>query len=356
MIQRLDRYVSRYYASSWAVSLVFFVGLFGVYDFFQHVDDLVDELRNDAFGIGAVGLLYLYQVPVMVGQVAPFLLVTAALITVMRMQRHNEFTAMVMLGRAPARVARPVLVLSAVFVVGLVCVREFVGPAVSVRRDALMASFLQSDGRWTLDPISMRDADGRLVTAIEYEVGSRTVGRLNVSFHDADGNDVFVTGENARYDEGSHGWRLERGASTLRAMSSGAERSAEAAFVATDVDPDALMAGSRPPFDMSYPQLLDLSRRYPASRKWRLLRHHHVTSPLALVLLVMLALRFVLKPDPARRLAGLGASLMACLAYMVLDQAMRSLGNDGTLPPVLAAWMPVIVLGSLVSVLGPPEG
>jgi lipopolysaccharide export system permease protein len=355
VIPRLDRYVARFYLSSWVVSTVFFVGLYGVYDFFQNVDDLLDEFRSDASGLSSVGMLYLYQLPVMLARVAPFMLVAAALVTITRLQRHNEFLAMVMTGRSPHRVARPVILLTAVFVVGMVGVQEFVAPAVSEARDELIASLLETDGEWTIERISMRDAEGRLVTAVDYDVGSRSAGRLNVSWRDDDGDDVLVSGEGARHDPGARGWRIVNGTIAIRDGATGEQTEDEASFVSTDIDPDALMASSRHPFDMSYAQLLDLSERYPGSRRYRLLRHYHVTFPLALVLVTLLALRFSLKPDPSRRLQGLGASLLACLGFQVLDAAMQQLGAEGTLPPVLAAWMPVIVAGSLVAVLAEPE-
>lgn len=356
MIERLDRYVARTYASSWLVSCVFFVGLFGVYDFFQNVDDLLDEMRNESQGLGAVGLLYLYQLPIMLARVAPFMLVAAALTTIMRLQRHNEFLAMVMTGRSPQRVARPIVVATALFVLGLVVVQEFAAPAVSELRDELRASLLETDGEWTIDRISMRDSQGRLVTAVEYEVGTRTAERLNVNWVNETGDDVSVTGEHARYDPGAGGWRLVNGSITVRRVDTGARDVDAATFVETDVNPDALMASERHAFDMSYAELLDLSRRYPTSRRYRLWRHYHVTFPLALVLVTLLALRFSLKPDPSRRLHGLGASLGVCLGFQGVDAAVQQLGSAGTLAPVLAAWLPVILAGSLLVVLAEPSG
>ncbi len=58
--------------------------------------------------------------------------------------------------------------------------------------------------------------------------------------------------------------------------------------------------------------------------------------------------------DPAqarRAVVGMGYSMALCLGFMVLDTTARSLGVRGILPwPVVAAWLPVIVAGSLVVV------
>ena len=83
----------------------------------------------------------------------------------------------------------------------------------------------------------------------------------------------------------------------------------------------------------------------------RLLRHYHVTYPLSILFLVYLTLPFVLRHDPASRLRGLGIAIMICLGLKILDATVWDLGSRGFLQPVLAAWIPVIVSGSLVTVL-----
>ncbi len=107
MTGRLDLYVARYFISSGLVSLVFFLGLFSVYDFFAHVDDLMESRGVNDASFLLVGRLYLLQTPGILLKVAPFIVVMAALVAVMRLQRHNEFMAMVMTGRSPRRILRP---------------------------------------------------------------------------------------------------------------------------------------------------------------------------------------------------------------------------------------------------------
>ena len=48
MTARLDRYVAGIYLSCWVLAVVFFLGLFGVMDFFRNVGDLLDHARSTA--------------------------------------------------------------------------------------------------------------------------------------------------------------------------------------------------------------------------------------------------------------------------------------------------------------------
>jgi len=351
MITRLDRYVARYFLTSWAVSAVFFIGLYGVYDLFAHFDDLLEGLEAAELGALDVARMYLYQMPTICVQVSPFVMVVAALVTMLRLQRHNEFMAMILTGRSTRRVIRPVLVLTAVLMLGLVWVQEVWAPSVALQRDELRWSLLEKGKERVVNDIKLRDADGRLFVAHQYKVNSQVIGRLNVSFEDRYGRNVFVTGASATWDPTGSGWRIQDGRTEIRRPSDEAVIEEEAFFVQTDIRPEELLAESREPFDLSYAEVLGLSERYPGSRRYRLLRHYHVTFPLSVLLLVLLAVPFVIRLEPSRRMRGLGISILICMGFLIMDASLRDFGSRGFVQPVLAAWLPVIVAGSLATVL-----
>ncbi|MFT7462664.1 MAG: lipopolysaccharide export system permease protein [Pseudohongiellaceae bacterium] len=350
MIGRLDRYVARMFLSSWSVSFVFFIGLYGVYEFFSKVDDLMEGFGEAGADVGTILYMYLLSAPVMLTRMAPFLMVVAVLVTVMRLQRHNELAAMVMVGRSPRRVLRPVIALTGVFLIGLVLMQEFVAPNVAIDRERLRAQLVDHQEGWTIPRTALRDADGRMFIAVDYSVENMRVRKLNVSYSDEQGFDVNVAGTNATWDGPSHGWQLEEGTMTVRSPD-GSVRSEPAAFVGRSVRPQDLLVQHLEPFDMSFANLLEMGERYPNHLLFRMLRHYHVTFPLGVLMLVFLALHFALQRDPAMRMRGLGLSILSCLGYLILDAAMLEMGTSGALSPVLAAWLPVIVAGSLVLVL-----
>jgi lipopolysaccharide export system permease protein len=351
MISRLDRYVARYFLSSWFVSAVFFVGLYGIYDVFAHVDDLIEGLDETEMGALDVLRMYALQLPGIFVQVSPFVMVLAALVTALRLQRHNEFMAMVLTGRSARRVLLPVYALSLMFIGGLVYVQESLVPAVALERDELRWALLEDKGERVIESIKLRDSQDRLFVAHDYHVKSGTVGRLNVSYHDEQGRNRHVTGENATWDESGSGWKFENGHSEVRSGVGGESRIDETFFVQTDIRPEELLAESREPFDLAYRDVLGLSERYPSSRRYRLLMHYHVTFPLSVLLLVLLALPFVVRFEADRRLKGLGISILMCLGFLIADASLRDIGSRGDMQPVLAAWLPVIVAGSLATVL-----
>ena len=351
MISKLDRYVARYFISSWVVSSVFFIGLYAIYDLFAQFDDFLEGFEGSHLVISDVVYLYTLQLPVIFVQVAPFVMVMAALITLLRLQRHNEFMAMVMTGRSARRVILPVVALTLLFLGGLVWVQEVWAPRVALERDDLQWSMLEKGKSRMIETMNMRDAEGRLFSAFEYNVGTRVIGRLNVSYEDEAGNNVYITGENAEWSAESGGWTIQNGRSQVRRDARKESEDGEAFFVETDIQPEQLLAESRMAFDLTYEELLGLSERYLSSRRYRLLRHYHVTFPLSILLLVLLSVPFVIRLDAKSRTKGLGVAIGFCVGFLLLDASLRDLGSRGVIQPVLAAWLPVIVAGSLVTVL-----
>jgi lipopolysaccharide export LptBFGC system permease protein LptF len=249
-------------------------------------------------------------------------------------------------------VLRPVLALTAIFVLALVWVQERVAPSVALDRDRLEAHLMDKEDHLVLERVSMRDFDGRLFVAHGFHMDTGLIEHLLVSFTDGQGRLVHVSGDEAIYDEAAGGWRLlGGGTSEVRMAGSMTPVTGEAAFVPTDIRPDDLLAETRDPFDLPYGEILRQAERYPQSRRYHLLRHYHVTFPLSVLLLVLLALPFVLRVDTRKRMAGLGVSILLCVGFLVMDAMVRDLGTRGFLQPVLAAWLPAIVTGSLVTVL-----
>lgn len=351
-MDRLDRYVAKVFLSSWVLSVVFFTGLLFVYRLFSSFDDLLGEAASEGQSLGDAGLFFLVQMPAMVLMVAPFIMVMAALVTMLRLKRHGEFLAMVLVGRPARRVLRPVFLLTAVFALLLVGVQEFVAPAVAETRDELHAQLIEKQEERVEPRVKVKDRQGGLFVASGFHVEAGSVDALSHSSSDAASRRVVVRGEDAVYDATREGWKLRGGGTRSVVLRAGQPASQEAVdFLATDVTPDDLRVGLLEPWDLAWIDLVDLCRRYPQSREYKLYLHYHVTYPLSILLLVLLSVPWMLDWVPSSRVKGLAAAIGLCLGFMFLDIMVRDFGSRGYLQPVLAAWLPPILAGSLAIVL-----
>jgi len=148
-LDRVDRYVLRYFGSSLVVVFLFFFGFFMVIDLFANAEDFIDTARKQGVAArtmtGWVAGYYLYKSPAVFLQVAPFVTVIGALVAVARMNRSNELIPVLMAGRSIFRMLRPLFMAAFVLAAFMLFVQEFVAPASSDHRLAKY-SFLH-DGR-----------------------------------------------------------------------------------------------------------------------------------------------------------------------------------------------------------------
>lgn len=350
-VDRLDRYVARIFLSSWFASTALFMGLFGVVDFFSKVGDLLEHANNAGAGLDVIGRMYLCKAPSMFVQVAPFVMLMAALFTILRLQRHGELMAMFMTGRSALRVLAPILVMTVLCMAVLVIAQELLIPRLAKQRERDEALLLHGRADEVLST-TIKDASGNILSVQDFKVSTETIGKLQASGTDERGRSRLTYGEDAVYDEAAGGWRLRNGRLEVRAPDSEQPEIVEpAAFFRTDVRPQDLALDKLMPFDLSYREVLERSERYPQAPGPRLLRHYHITYPLSVLLLVMLGVPFVLKRRHRGNLIGMGIALLLCLGYLAVDIIVRDLGLHGFLSPVIAAWLPVILAGSLSVVL-----
>jgi len=75
--------------------------------------------------------------------------------------------------------------------------------------------------------------------------------------------------------------------------------------------------------------------------------HRRYSSPVAIVVLLMLGLPFALRGYGTSTFRSIGVGVVLCFVYYVADAFCLSLGVAGVLPPAAAAWLPVLVFGPL---------
>ncbi len=104
---------------------------------------------------------------------------------------------------------------------------------------------------------------------------------------------------------------------------------------------------SKESVELSYTDLLELQKLRPNSRTYKLAFHHHLTFPLANLVLLLLALPSALHFERGNKIERVVYSILICGGYLAVDLICQSLGQRGDLYPVVASWIPTILFGSL---------
>jgi lipopolysaccharide export system permease protein len=75
--------------------------------------------------------------------------------------------------------------------------------------------------------------------------------------------------------------------------------------------------------------------------------HRHITYPLANLVLLLLGLPFAIHFERGSRIERVLGAIGMCAAYLLFDLICQNLGYNDWIHPVVAAWSPTILFGSL---------
>ncbi len=352
---RLDRYVGRIFVGAWCASLVFLLLISVLVDLLNGLGGYID--KADKAGLGTLGLLwqllvyYLQLIPFFFVTVAPFVTVIAGMFAMARLMASHELHPMLFAGRSMARVLRPMLVAAAASGALMAGCWQWVLPAMG---EALARSQSTLQGaEATLEGVVMEPKDGavrRLHVRTYYPDTRRMVDVSMLIEGSGTGDAALVRAPEARWDERVGDWRLTDGL-VRRGQSS---VSAREWLQEPALTPEAVRQQGRSDLEpevLGYDELLEVMRLRPQRADVRMAWHRHITYPLANLVLLMLALPFTIHFERRSRIERVLGAILICGAYLLTDLTCQSLGLRGYVQPVVAAWAPTILFGSLGVVL-----
>ncbi|WP_235963754.1 LptF/LptG family permease [Tautonia rosea] len=381
MLRILDR--QRYWAfvKAYIICFVSLVGLIVVIDAFANLD----EFAKVASGLGLfqkMGRFYLVRTSLFFDRLSGVIAMMAAVFTATWMQRNNELLAMLAAGIGTKRVIRPILV-SACLVNALAVVnQEWIMPEVA---DELQKAPDDFDGRKIVHFHSREDRNGISVGASgQGDPNSQTVTKFHAflpmpvigSFGSIDAAEATYIPENHPTAPLTGGWLLRRArVSPPEApidpeilVELNAEEDLDAfppsldglddlggrtLFLKSRVSFRAITRDHRQWFRYaSTPELITALAdpvNDPEKTEIAVYLHMRMLRPLMGMALLFLSLPLILGGEGRNTFINLGFSLGASAAYYATINVAQYLGSNGVLTPMIAAWGPLIVFGTIAA-------
>lgn len=353
---KLDRYVSSYFISSYVICFIFFLGLFVVIDLVSRVDEFIEtaplaaEKGKSIFWM--VTVYYLMKGPEIFLMVAPYLTVMSAMFCISRLKKYNEVVPMIMSGVSAFRILQPIFIMAGMLLVGMILIQEYVAPFTAKHRMLTESFIIRQRDQLIIDRQAFRDRDGRQIVVSHYNVATQVIGNIDVSYLEQESAQEFnysIKGKNLRWLPEEHGWSIEEGLVEKVNFSdpdANPERTPIKIFK-SDLTPADIFMSIKQPSEMSFKEIQRQYALNPLDRRWKILLHYHITFPFSNILLLLLGIPFVLRPDTRSNFLGLTIALFICGGYFVLDVVMRDLGTKNHIHPIVAAWTASIFCGAL---------
>ncbi|MFT7668840.1 MAG: lipopolysaccharide export system permease protein [Planctomycetota bacterium] len=353
----LDRYVGWTFATSYATALFIVMGLFIIMDLATNLDDFLEPWPDGSTVSSAIiSAYYLFNLPFLFLQAAPFITLIAGLFTLTRLLNNNELGAALAAGIGGRRVLLPIFLGGLLAAVGMTALRETASATLLPVRDSLHYTLTEKKTERVYKTLRMRDLSGSLLRFREYRPGTddEVPEGLDLAVHLRQG-EIWLESIGA-----TRAWWAERDGEWGLALENGtvsevgdSQHQKPIDFLPRsrfDFSPEMALTYRRSksnPLELSFFESVALGRRDPDNVVYQTLMQYHLTFPLANLVLLLVGLPLVMRHERARGAGGVAKGLLLCLCFFATDFVCRSFGVQGALDPLIASWLPVLIFGSL---------
>ena len=369
MTTTLDRMVLVNYFRSYAIVLASLLSLYVVIDLFTNIDTF-GRAANTAGGVLLhIASYYAYQVALIFDRMAEAATLLAATFTVSWMQRNNELLPQLSAGIPTRRVIRPVLLGSLATLTLGPLNQEFILPQISTqitagKDDPTGAKAQVLGGAFDPSGVQLEGAAGvrRDKKVLKFFATFPETGRTGM-FHLAADEATYLPPGSPHGPVG--GWLIKLGPRPPDDRKDEyppppqplppnlKEVGYRQYFLSTaDVDYEVLSRGVAWYLYAPLGKLKELLSRNEPRRQARVavMFHTRITRPVAGALLVLLGLAVVLQNPNRHVFISAGLCLVFAVWFNLAIIGAKFLGDQGFVPPPLAAWLPVLLFGPVTVV------
>lgn len=359
-MRRHDRYVLKAFWGTFLAVLLFFSVLVIVLDLSERVAKLTRFWGAiEAAGRSPIGVLaefYGTLLPFMWLKLMPFCVPSAAAFCLARLIRHNELTPLLTAGVSMRRVVWPIVLSTVLIVLGMFVMQETLVPNLSRRNMETWRLLNRSEPDRISRVPHFHDAGGGRLSMEAYRPLARRMDAVMITFWDANGAPTeWYRYPELAWDEARRAWIAGHGGTRIPAKwdAPGEQqfpigaRSAAPLVASAALIEIALTAKKTP--GLSLRQVAELADANPDSPHFVVLKHEMLTVPLATLVLLLLTLPFSFRVARRTKSAvpGMVGALIVAALFFGAHFLTGSLARAGDWNPVVLAWLPTVLFGSL---------
>lgn len=346
----IDRYILKEFLGPFLFGVgTFIILLVGV----QLSPQMLRLLVRDHYPASVVLHIFIYRMPAALALTFPMATIFGSLMCMATLSSNGEVVAMRAGGVSLARLARPILVTGVLVSILNLGFNELLVPTANDRAYEFETGYAASAKPLThiTFQIPSTGAPQRIVHVQLFDPGRKLLkGLLILEMRNGQFWQIW-SAKQAEWREEK--WYLVKGEHTI-AQPDGSQRKDSFDLIQVDVGktPDELARREKDLVDMSLPDLIARLKQLRLTGqpyKPDILAviqtiYMRMALPWACLGFALIGVPLGLRPTRATTGIGLGLSLVIVFAYYVIFNTMTLIGQQGSLPPVLVAWLPNLVL------------
>ncbi len=343
-MKTLDRYILKKFLSGLVGTIIAFSVIVFVVDFVERGWRMIEKYD---VGFDVMAWYYVNYMPFYIILAFPVAMLVSTLFSMGSLAKNHELDVMKASGLSLYRISTPILTAAFVLSIGVMLFGEFVLTGCEKRKDEIKSTLIEKRSRpskLTRSNVKLPGRDGWMLLSKTYNINTKK--GLGVKVHRIKSNKIVKTYIADEIISTDSGWVLINGS---------AQEFADETTGLPDhyVKFDTLWA----PFLTQTPEMLaelpvpprqinffDLKRRIDQkktigepTKKDEVELYLKITFPFANFILVLIGLPLAANPRRSGPSVGFGISIIISFIFFVLIRTGQSLGNNGKLPPLLAA-------------------
>jgi lipopolysaccharide export system permease protein len=338
----VDRYIARQFLTTFLFSLASFAALFIMINLVENLDRFLDR----HISLGRIIIYYLSGLPDTLLLTSPLSVLLASLFVTGKLSMQSELPALKSAGMSLARLMKPFL-LSTLLITGINLINScFIAPSLYDWSKGFEKRHLKKQKENDEVPLHFRESKNRILTV--GQIGADRKSASVVSLEEFDGSKLVsrIDADSLRILTRKNRWIFYN--TRKRTFSNGLETLvtrpgadtlmlslAKNTFTMIDADPDEMNIVQHYDFLMQKKH-----SGLPGLEKAEVKLNTKFALPLASMIIVMIGVPLSTRKKRSGLALEASISLLVGLFYLGMLKTVGSLGYDGLLNPVLAAWLP----------------
>lgn len=363
----LDQYISRKFLFNLIFALTAFASIFITVDLVEALSEYIDK-RVPAMVIASY---YFYFLPYIIVLTMPVAMLLASMFSVGQLSKYNEITAMKAAGQSLHRILLPILTIAFLASGLMLLFAEKVVPVANQRKVEIKHHYIErvpenlptrlsnlyfqesvgrDDARQNGKTSGAADSQVRRVFIGYYDDATKIAQKISIQNY----RGIFIV---ERIDALQMRWEERNDSSRggVWEILQGYHRrfQGDREIVATRFDslampelsftPQVLTKVQKEPEEMSYGELQkfidEVARNGGNPDRWLVDLYLKISFPLANFIIVLFGAPLAAGKVRSGGAVGVALSLIVCFLYFGTVKTAQSMGQNGTLEPLLAAWL-----------------
>jgi len=344
----LDKYILNKFFGTLIFSLISFTAIFIIIDLIGFLDKFIDH----KVGLSIIARYYIYYLPYIIILTLPVATLLASLFSIGQLSRLNEITAMQASGLSNYRILTPLIVAGILISFLAMYFGETLVPYANQKKKDVYQTHVRKSSRKSkrkTKNIQLQISENRWLMVNFFDVRTNTA--YKVSIEEYKNNSLLRRIDSPKMIWQETKWILDQGYERkFNNKKEDARFFENLELKEIHFKPEDIARIQKKAEEMSYLELKnfieEIKRTGGNPDRWLVELYLKISFPFANLIIILFGASLASRKTRSGAAISFGISLFICFLYFGFIKVGQSLGHNGNLSPMLAAWLGNLFFGA----------